>query len=211
MIPSMTFSEVLESESELRALVGHPAPRAVAKQMARLDEHCRTIISFSPFVLVSSSDARGRPDVSPKGDAPGFVLVLDDFTLAMPDRPGNRRLDTFRNVLENPRVGLLFLVPGRQETLRVNGSALLVRDEALRSRMAAQGKLPQLALVVRVEEAFVHCGKSMLRSKLWDAASWPALAALPSHARCLLDHAKVSQSLEELEASVQEGYRSGLY
>src|SRR6185436_65129 len=191
----------------LRAVTGWPAPRALDKENATLDVHCRAIIAASPFVLISSCDAEGRMDVSPKGDPPGFVQVLDASALAIPDRPGNRRADTYRNVLQNPRVGLLFLVPGRNETLRVNGRALIVRDAALRERMAVNGKAPSLALVVSAEEIFVHCGKCMLRARLWDREVRPDLTQLPSHARCLIDHAKVAQPLAELEASVAEGSR----
>jgi PPOX class probable FMN-dependent enzyme len=203
--------EAIASEAELRALLGEPARRALDKAITRLDEHCRRIIARSPFVVISSADAEGRPDASPKGDAAGFVLVMDERTLAIPDRPGNRRADTFRNVLANPRVGVRFRVPGRLETLRVNGRARIVRDVALLERMAAQGKPPALALVVTVEEAFVHCGKCMLRSRLWDPASWPEVADLPTHAQCLLDQAKPAQSLEEVEASVRESYMTRLY
>jgi len=202
---------MISSEAELRGVLGEPAQRALDKQIDRLDEHCRSIIARSPFLVISSADGEGRPDASPKGDAPGFVLVVDERTLAIPDRPGNRRADTFRNVLANPRVGLLFLVPGRLETLRINGRARISADSALRQRMAVQGKAPRLALVVEVEEAFVHCGKCMLRSRLWEPASWPPLAELPSHARCLLDQAKPAQSLDEVEASVRESYRTQLY
>lgn len=205
------MTDLVSSEEALRAVLGQPARRALDKQIDRLDEHCRTLIARSPFVVVSSADAQGRPDASPKGDAPGFVRVLDERTLAIPDRPGNRRADTFRNVLANPRVGLLFLIPGRPETLRVNGTARITRDLSVREQMAAQGKVPELALVVSVEEAFVHCGKCMLRSRLWEPASWPPVADLPSHARCLLDQAKPAQTLEEVEASVRESYRSRLY
>jgi PPOX class probable FMN-dependent enzyme len=202
---------MITNEAELRAILGNPAQRALDKQIDRLDEHCRSIIARSPFVVISSADADGRPDASPKGDQPGFVFVLDEHTLAIPDRPGNRRADTFRNVLANPRVGLLFLVPGRNETLRVNGRASIVRDAALLARMAVQAKVPRLALRVAVEEAFVHCGKCMLRSRLWEPASWPQVSDLPSHARCLLDQAKPAQSLDEVEASVRESYTNGLY
>jgi PPOX class probable FMN-dependent enzyme len=207
----MRFAEVISSEEELRAVVGLPAPRAVRKEIELLDEHCRTIISRSPFVLISSCDAEGRLDVSPKGDPPGFVHVLDERTLAIPDRPGNRRADTFGNVLQNPRVGLLFIIPGRQETLRVNGRALIVRDTALRERMAVNGKPPELALVVSVEQAFVHCGKCVIRSGLWDKESWPNLQGLPSHARCLVDQAKVADSVEAIEESLRAAYRTKLY
>lgn len=207
----MEFGSLVESEDTLREILGFPAERAVKKQIDRLDVHCRTIISRSPFVLVASSDAEGRLDVSPKGDPMGFVRVLDDVTLAIPDRPGNRRADTFRNVLQNPGVGLLFMVPGRSETLRVNGRAVITRDAALLATMTVNGKAPLLALVVSVEEAFVHCAKCVLRSRLWEPESWPHPAALPSHARCLVDQAKVAETLEEVQASVAESYRDRLY
>jgi hypothetical protein len=207
----MKFSELVTSEEELRAVLGFPAPRAVNKEISQLDRHCRAIISRSPFVLIASCDAEGRMDVSPKGDPPGFVKVLDDSALAIPDRPGNRRADTFANVLRNPRVGLLFLIPGKLETLRVNGRASIVRDSALREQMGVAGKIPELALVVTVEQAFIHCAKCMIRSHLWEREHWPDLAGLPSQARCLLDHAKLSESLEEVEASVQRTRRTMLY
>ena len=121
-----------------------------------------------------SSDAKGRFDLSPKGDLPGFVQVLDDRTLAIPERPGNRRADTFRNVLQNPRVGLIFIVPGKGETLRVSGTARVVRDTWLRERMAVDGRLPELALVVTVEEALIHCTKCMVRSLMWQPDTWNA-------------------------------------
>ena len=207
----MVIADVIASEAELRAVLGVPAPRALDKELSALDVHCQAIISRSPFVLISSCDADGRLDVSPKGDPPGFVQVLDEQTLAIPDRPGNRRADTFCNVLRNPRVGLLFIVPGRQETLRVNGRALIARDRALLERMAVAGKIPQLALIVAVEQAFVHCGKCMIRSRLWDQESWPDLSELPSHGRCLVDQAKLRDAAAEIEASVQQGYRTQLY
>jgi len=210
-MPAMPFDHVVKSIEELREKVGEPSELARKKQIGAIDHHCRAFIALSPFVLVATADEAGGCDVSPKGDAPGFVLVLDDRTLAIPDRPGNRRADTFRNVLANPRVGLLFLVPGRNETLRINGRAQISDDPVLRDRMMVQGKAPLLALVVQVEEAFVHCGKCMLRSRLWDPASWPPVADLPSHARCLLDQAKPAQSLEEVEASVRDSYTRHLY
>ena len=207
----MQFAEPITSEEQLRAVTGWPAPRALKKEITTLDVHCRAIILKSPFLLISSCDAEGRLDTSPKGDPPGFVQLLDESTLAIPDRPGNRRADTYRNVLQNPRVGLLFLVPGRNETLRVNGQAMIVRDLELRERMTVNGKRPELALVVSVEEVFVHCGKCMLRSGLWDPEARPDVTGLPSHARCLVDHAELAQPLEAVEASLREGYKSKLY
>jgi hypothetical protein len=203
--------DVITSRHELRALIGEPMPRSVRKEISHLDKNCLAFIAKSPFVLVASCDAQGRLDVSPKGDPAGFVPVLDERTLAIPDRPGNQRADTFINVLQNPRVGLLFLIPGKQETLRVNGRAIIVRDLALRERMAVRGKVPQLAMVVTVEEAFIHCTKCMLRSHLWDREFWPDLEGVPSQARFLVDHAKLSETVEEVQASLDETRKSRLY
>lgn len=207
----MRFTQPVRSEDELRAIVGPPVARSLKKEITRLDAHCRALIAKSPFVLVASGDEQGRMDVSPKGDRPGFVQVLDDQTLAIPDRPGNRRADTFSNVLCNPGVGLLFVIPGKLETLRVNGRAQIVRDEALRSQMAVEGRLPALALVVAVEQAFIHCGKCMLRSRLWEPAAWPDIAGLPSQAQCLVDHGGLSESVEEVEAAVLASRRRDLF
>lgn len=207
----MELAGVVSSPSQLRDIIGEPLERSLRKQIDRLDRHCRALIGASPFVLVASSDAAGRVDVSPKGDPPGFVQVLDESTLAIPDRPGNRRADTFTNVLENPRVGLIFLIPGKLETLRVNGRARIVRDEALCARMAVRGKVPQVALVVEVEEAFIHCGKCMLRSGLWDRERWRRVEDLPSQAQCLVDHGELAESVEEVQASIEKSRRAGLY
>jgi uncharacterized protein len=207
----MEFSQVVSTEEELREVIGAPMPRSVRKEIARLDAHCRALIAASPFVLVASSDASGRTDVSPKGDPPGFVHVLDDETLAIPDRPGNRRADTFENVLQNPGVGLIFIIPGKLETLRVNGRARIVRDIALRGPMAVKGRVPDLALVVSVEQAFIHCGKCMIRSRLWEQESWPRADDLPSQAQCLVAHGKLEQSVEEVQASIERARATRLY
>ena len=207
----MKFAEVIKSERELRGVVGEPMARSLRKEIAHLDANCRAFIARSPFMLVASCDAQGRLDVSPKGDPAGFVQVLDEHTLAIPDRPGNQRADTFSNVLQNPRVGLLFLIPGMQETLRVNGSALIVRDLAVRERMAVRGKVPALALDVTVEEVFIHCTKCMVRSHLWDREFWPDLQGVPSQARFLVDHAKLGETLEEVQASLDQARKTRLY
>ncbi len=150
-------------------------------------------------------------DISPKGDAPGFVRVLDDKTLAVPDRPGNRRADTFTNVLENPRVGLIFFVPGKSETLRVSGSAKIVRDADLRESMAARGKTPDFALAVEVEEAFFHCSKCIVRSSLWIPQAWPALDGLPSLAQTMVDAAALPMPVEALEEIIKQDESERLY
>lgn len=141
------------SISDLREMIGTPSERAVRKQLGGLDRHCRAFIERSPFMLLGTSGTDGRCDVSPKGDRPGFVLVEDDNTVVIPDRPGNKRCDSLQNILQNPHVGLLFLIPGMDETLRINGSAELVQDENLLQRLAVDGKAPVLAIVVRVEES----------------------------------------------------------
>lgn len=208
---SLQFSEVVANEAEIREVIGDPSERALRKQIARLDEHARAFIAQSPFLLVASCDAEGGMDVSPKGDPPGFVHVLDDRTLAIPDRPGNRRADTFRNVLQTSHVGLLFLVPGREETLRVNGTARIVRDGWVREAMAIRGKLPDFAVIVEVREVFFHCAKCVIRSRLWDSGAWPAAAGLPSLARAIVDQARLEQSVEEVQALLEKDARERLY
>ncbi|MGA7993605.1 MAG: MSMEG_1061 family FMN-dependent PPOX-type flavoprotein [Bradyrhizobium sp.] len=162
------FDEVITSAQDLRKIVG-PANRwFTSKILTRLDRRCRQFIAASPFVVLGSTDPLGLVDLSPKGDCAGFVRCLDDSTLAIPDRRGNRRVDTFHNVLQNPGVGLIFFVPGRRETLRVAGRATIVRDSNIRGAMAENGRVPELALIVAVERAFFHCGKCITRSHLWD-------------------------------------------
>lgn len=205
------FSEVVASEAELRALIGHPSEVMVKGRLGAIDDHCRAYIAASPFVVVASANAAGDIDVSPKGDPPGFVQVLDDSMLAIPERPGNRRADTFSNVLQNPRVALIFLVPGKQETLRVSGTATIVRDRWLRDRMAIAGKAPATALVVAVDEASIHCAKCVIRSKLWDSRHWPDLEGVPSLARAIVDQAQLAQSVAEVQAFIDADIRARLY
>jgi PPOX class probable FMN-dependent enzyme len=184
------FANLVTTERELREIVGTPGERAVLKERPVLDAHCRAFIAHSPLVVIATAAADGRCDVSPKGDAPGFVLVLDERRLVIPDRPGNRRLDGMRNLLVNPHIGLIFLVPGREETLRVNGRAWITRDPELLQRCTAQGKTPVLAIGVEVEQCFLHCAKAFRRAQLWAADRWPAADALPSLACILFDQIK---------------------
>jgi PPOX class probable FMN-dependent enzyme len=206
------FENVVKSLEELRALVGEPSELALKKQIGALDAHCRAFIRHSPFLLLATSNAAGQCDVSPKGDAPGFVLVLDDTHLVIPDRPGNRRLDGMRNLLENPHLGLIFLIPGREDTLRVNGRAWIVRDPVLLERTAVMDKRPDLAIGVEVEECFLHCAKAFKRSKLWRTETWPEPAAVASMARILLDQAKPpGMTLEDMQRRLERGYTTQLY
>ena len=206
------IERAVTSERELRELYGHPGERAVAKEQPVIDEHCREFITHAPFLVMGTAGADGRCDVSPKGDAPGFVLVVDERTLLIPDRPGNKRFDGMRNLLENPGIGLIFLVPGSEETLRINGRARIVRDPEWLARLAAQGKTPQLAIAVDVEESFLHCAKCVKRSGLWEPARWPAREGLASPAQMFRDHAKLNSiTVEELDQRLQDGYRKNLY
>ena len=150
-------------------------------------------------------------DISPNGDAPGFVKVLDERTLLVPDRPGNQRFDTFRNLFANPRIGLIFLIPGKRETLRVSGTAEIVRDADQLAALAANGKVPALALGVHVEEAFMHCAKCMIRSNLWQPDAWPSLAGLPTLAEAMKDAAAIPAPVAVVESIIADDERDRLY
>jgi len=193
-------THVIGSADELRAIVGEPRRAQQTKAITALDGHCQRWIAASPFVVIASADASGRMDVSPKGDPPGFVRVVDDRTVAVPDRPGNKRLDTFTNVLANPQVSMIFLVPGRAETLRVAGSAVITTEPELLASLAERGRAPALALVVTVAEVMFHCGKSMIRSQMWQPDAWPAIEGLASYAECLADQAISDETVAEMEA-----------
>jgi PPOX class probable FMN-dependent enzyme len=205
------FDDLIESEEALRALVGTPSELALRKQLTGLDAHCREFIAHAPFVLVATASAAGQCDVSPKGDAPGFVRVLDDRHLAIPDRPGNKRLDGMRNILGNPHVGLIFLVPGRRETLRVNGRACITRDPTLLASMEAMGKRPLLAIGVEIEEVYLHCAKAFIRSALWQPERWPGTERLASAAQMFWDQTQPACTVDELARHLDEGYAKRLY
>jgi uncharacterized protein len=206
------FKHAVTTEGELRELMGSPSERAIKKDVAVLDEHCRAFIAHSPFLLMATSSTTGRCDVSPKGDAPGFVRVLDDRHLVIPDRPGNKRLDGMRNLLQNPHVGTIFLIPGREETLRVNGRAAIIRDAEILESLTVQGKRPLVAIGVEVEECFFHCPKAFRRSSLWDPERWLDRAALPSMARVLFDQVRpAGKTLVEYERESEEGLKRTLY
>lgn len=193
-------------------MMGAASVRSRLKEQKSLDAHTRAFIAQSPFLLIATSDASGNCDVSPKGDAPGFVQILDDRRLVIPERPGNKRLDGMLNVLSNGHIGLIFLVPGRQETLRVNGRAWITRDPELLNRCVAQGKVPLVAIAVEIEQCFLHCPKAFIRSRLWQHESWPAADALPSMACVLFDQIKPSDAtLQDYERSIEEGNTKGLY
>jgi PPOX class probable FMN-dependent enzyme len=200
----------ITSESELRALLGDPMPRALTKNRTRLHDRDKEWLAASPFCLIATANADGSCDVSPKGDPPGFTLVLDDTTLAIPERRGNRRADGFANILTNPHVGLIYLVPGRTDTLRINGRVRLVREAAFFDQMIVKGHRPSLALVVEIEQIFFHCAKAFLRSSLWQPETWNP-GALPSHATLVKSVQPTEESLEELERYYGPDYVKLLY
>jgi PPOX class probable FMN-dependent enzyme len=201
----------VKSAEELKSILGEDFPSQVAKIIDHIDEHCRAWIERSPFVTIASCNRKGQMDVSPKGDPAGFVKVLDERTLAIPDRIGNHRGDTFLNVLENPRVALMFVIPKRREVVRVAGSAEVVMDEDLLESMKVNGHVPDLALLVRVEEAFFHCGKSMIRSRMWQPDRWGSIEGLPTYAQALKDHGNLPDPIEDLEASMAYNESDRLY
>lgn len=180
-------ADCIGSERELRALHAPPSDLVKKKSIDRLDKHCRDFIALSPFLVLGTANAEGKADVSPRGDPPGFVKVLDDRTLLIPDRPGNNLLDSLSNIVANPEVGLLFVIPGFDETLRVNGRAEVVRDPALLAPLAVEGKTPKVAIRVAVREAYLHCAKSFRRARLWDPAARVPRETLPSLGKMVMD------------------------
>ena len=209
MAVSDTLAEI-SSEAELRELLGVPAPHVIAKERARLHERDIEWLAASPFCLVATSGADGTCDVSPKGDPPGFALVLDETTIAIPERPGNKRADGYRNILANPHVGLIFVIPGRKETLRINGRARLIRDAPFFDDMIVKGHRPQLALLVEIEQIFFHCMKSFMRARLWEPESWRP-GAVPPHAVIAKTIQPREETLEELERYYGPQYETHLY
>jgi uncharacterized protein len=206
------FDDVLQSLDELVDTYGGPSEIARNKIIDRLDAHCRDFIARSPFFLLSTAGPDGRCDVSPRGGPAGFVEVLDDKRLVFADAKGNKLLDSLRNIVQTSRVGLLFLIPGLDETLRVNGRASLTRDpEILERHEIQEGRPPRLAVGVEVEEVFLHCAKAFIRSGLWDSQKWPSLDGMARPAKIWKDHAALQTPVEEIEEYLDDEYRNDLY
>jgi uncharacterized protein len=208
--PTEAIMDVIEDLEGLRELYGPPSDRSVKKQLSRFDKHCRAFIARSPFLVIASADPLGRCDASPKGDAPGFVQVLDDERLLIPDRLGNNRVDTIGNLLERPGVGLIFLVPGLNETLRVNGRAQITTDPAVLEPLAVNGKAPRSGILVAAEEIYFHCGKALIRSDLWNPEKQLRRSEFPSLGRILADQIG-GISVAESERLTAESYKTRLY
>jgi PPOX class probable FMN-dependent enzyme len=205
---------VISDEETLRSQYSELSPLAAKKCLSALDKHAQDFIRRSPFLCLGTQNADGRADVSPRGDPAGFVKVLDPKTLAIPDRPGNNRLDSLANIVANANVGLLFLVPGYDETLRVNGTATLVTDPDLLKTMSVRDRAPKLAIVVSVNEVFLHCAKAFRRSHLWDPEHFQDRSEMPSLSRIILDQttgAPDDAEMQKLDAALEETYRKTLY
>ena len=194
----------------LRGHIGPVHPLATGKVLKKLDQICRDFIALSPFLVLASCDADGNADASPRGDGPGFVRVLDERTLLIPDRRGNNRVDSLGNIVSAPGVGLVFMVPGIPETLRVNGKGRATRDSDLLAPSAMLERPPVTGLIVEVEEAFFHCGKALIRSKLWDQASQVPRNSFPTLGRIIADQTKAVDG-DEADRNLEEGYRTRLY
>jgi len=184
---------------------------AIRKELAGIDHHSRRFIERSPFVFIGSQDGNGNADVSPKGDLPGFVQVLDDKTLAVPDRPGNNRLDTWKNIIENPAVGLIFLIPGMNETLRINGEARLTTDPDLCAQMHVNNRPALAVMVVKVRQVYMHCAKAFIRSKLWSPETWPDRKEMPTLGEILKDQAELSATAREFDVLLDDAYQKTLW
>ena len=209
----MRFEDTITTLDELRAVIRPPSDLVTAKEVTAFDDYCRDFISRSPFVLIASTDGRGSIDISPKGDPPGFVQVLDDQTLAIPDRPGNHRADTFVNVVQHPAVGLIFLIPGTKNTLRVRGTATIVRDLELRESMAIKQRAPELALVVDLTVAYFHCAKCVIRSELWSGENLTADPAADDVllAETMVKHGELDLSVAEMQEIILNDEDQRLY
>ena len=205
---------LIPDEAALRSLYEPTHALALQKSQTSLGARAREFVSRSPFVCVGTQDGGGRADVSPRGDPPGFVKILDDRTLAIPDRPGNNRLDSLTNILANPRVGLLFIIPGFDDTLRVNGLARLTTDPDLLQTMSVNGRVPVLAIVVTVEEVFLHCAKAFRRSHLWDQNYLQDRSEMPSLIKMILDDttgAPDESEMRRIDENLEQDYKRTLY
>lgn len=206
---------VITDEESLRSLFHATHPLAAQKCLPALDKHAQEFIRRSPFICVGTQSAEGKADVSPRGDPVGFVKILDQNTLAIPDRPGNNRLDTLANILANPSVGLLFIIPGFDDTLRVNGQASLVTDPDILETMRVEGRVPKLAILLSVREVFMHCAKAFRRSHLWEPDHFQDRNEMPSLAKIVLDQTTGAPSdeaeMRKLDDELEDDYKKTMY
>ena len=206
---------LVKDEKDLRSLFSATHPVAVEKCQNHLDKHAMNFVARSPFLCIGTQSSAGSADVSPRGDPCGFVKILDDKTLLIPDRPGNNRLDTHTNILANPAVGLLFMVPGFDDTMRVNGKAKITRDPDLLALMVVNDRLPTVAIVVTVEEVFIHCAKAFRRSKLWDPSQRQNRSDMPSLLKIIMDQTTGApidpEEMKKIDAGLEDEYQKTMY
>lgn len=202
---------VLHSEEDLRELMGHSGPRTAVKVIDHVDELAQRFIEASPFAVLATRRADGGVDVTPRGDPPGFVAVLNEKTLALPERPGNRRIDALVNILGDPKVGLMFTIPGHNDTLRVSGTAKIVQDAKLSELLTVRSHKPEVIVLLTVERLLCHCPKAFIRSSLWKKEGWPDTSNVPSLAEMMVVHGQLSDSVEEMRGLLETDRKTTLY
>ena len=208
----MEKANSIKNETKLRTIYKNPGDLAVKKSLSHLDKHLRHFINLSPFLVLSTVRPDGYCDASPRGDAPGFVRILDDKNIFLPDRPGNNRLDSLTNILSNPGIGLLFMIPGLEETLRVNGKAHIISDITLLKPSIVHKKIPKSGLKITINECYIHCGKALRRSKIWNNETHIKKGIYPSIGKILVDQqAAPGMSVEELDSFAEKEYKKTLY
>lgn len=210
-MPDDAIGQTVTDRAQLTEIIGEPKPDVAAKEMPALDAHCRHFLSLCPFLCISTADAEGNQDVSPRGDPPGFVRVLDDTTILIPDRKGNRRVDTMRNILENPNVGLILMLPGVEEVVRINGKATLTEDPALLADSAVNGSSPALGIIVKIDDVFFHCAKAVIRSRLWDPETPIQRSEFPTYGEIVRDQRAPDGDPADINADLQNDYTTRLY
>jgi PPOX class probable FMN-dependent enzyme len=205
------FDEVITTTKRLREIVGAPSHRMAGKSIDHIDDICRKYIAASPYLVISTRGSDGLLDMSPKGDIAGFVHVIDENTLVIPERLGNKRADTFENLMTKPEVGIKFLIPGFPYILRVSGKGQVVRDQSLQAMFVIKGKEPDLVTAITVEQAFVHCAKSIARSNIWKPESWPSIDDIPSYAVSTVAHAALSETVAEMQTMIDDDFNERMY
>jgi hypothetical protein len=205
------FTNFVTTPEELERITGAPLPQIIAKELPALDQMCRDFIATSPFCLIASANPDGHLDVSPRGDPCGFVHVLSDNLIAIPDRPGNKRVDTFHNILKDPRASVIFFVPGKMETLRIRGTAQICADPKLLASMTVQARSPKLALLIKVQTVFAHCPKCVIRANLWSPEDWPDSSNLPNMNAMMVKHAKINKTPDEWFEALKHSGELDLY
>ncbi|MFT5489247.1 MAG: PPOX class probable FMN-dependent enzyme [Paracoccaceae bacterium] len=210
-MPDDAIRQTVTDKAKLTEIIGAPKPDVATKEMPALDSHCRHFLSLCPFLCISTADADGNQDVSPRGDPPGFVRVLDDTTILIPDRKGNRRVDTMRNILENPNVGLILMLPGVEEIVRINGKATLTEDPTLLADSAVNGSVPAMGIIVKIDDVFFHCAKAVIRSRLWDPETPIRRTEFPTYGEIVRDQRAPDGDPADINASLQDDYTTRLY